>query len=80
MNTMKASMNASVKCFVALGIALMAGCTVVPGSYHSPTPGWFLDEDEISEGEPLPDVVEVHAIGSAILNQTRREALSTPVP
>lgn len=73
-------MNASVKCFVALGIALMAGCTVVPGSYHSPTPGWFLDEDEISEGEPLPDVVEVHAIGSAILNQTRREALSTPVP
>jgi polysaccharide biosynthesis/export protein len=77
---MKASMNASVKCFVALGIALMAGCTVVPGSYHSPTPGWFLDEDEISEGEPLPDVVEVHAIGTAILKQQRIHPVDKGVP
>lgn len=73
-------MNASVKCFVALGIALMAGCTVVPGSYHSPTPGWFLDEDEISEGEPLPDVVEVHAIGTAILKQQRIHPVDKGVP
>ena len=73
-------MNASVKCFVAVGIALMAGCTVVPGSYHSPTPGWFLDEDEISEGEPLPDVVEVHAIGTAILKQQRIHPVDKGVP
>ncbi len=73
-------MNALVKFFVVLALVFMAGCTVVPGAYHSPTPGWFLDEDEISEGEPLPDVVEVHAIGTAILNQQRIHPVERGVP
>ncbi|MZR64175.1 polysaccharide export protein [Alcanivorax sp. DP30] len=73
-------MNATVKSFVALGIVFLGGCTVVPGSYHSTTPGWFLDEDEISEGEPLPDVVEVHAIGTAILKQQRIHPVDKGVP
>jgi len=73
-------MNASIKCFVVLGMALMAGCTIVPGAYHSPTPGWFLDEDEISEGEPLPDVVKVHAIGTAILKKQDIHPVDRGVP
>ena len=51
--TMKALMKASVKLIVVLGFALMVGCTVVPGAYHSPTPGWFIDDDEIVEVTPL---------------------------
>lgn len=73
-------MNASVKCFVAVGIALMAGCTVVPGAYHSPTPGWFIDDDEIPKGEPLPDVVKVHAISTAILDQQEIHPVDRGVP
>ncbi|WP_348678848.1 polysaccharide export protein [Alcanivorax profundi] len=73
-------MNALVKIFLALGVAFIAGCTVVPGAYHSPTPGWFLDEDEIAEGEPLPDVVKVHAIGTAILKRERVHPVDKGVP
>ncbi|MCK0152852.1 polysaccharide export protein [Alcanivorax sp. S6407] len=73
-------MNASVKYILVLALALMAGCTIVPGAYHSPTPGWFLDEDEISEGEPLPDVVEVHAIGTAILKKQDIHPVDRGVP
>ncbi len=78
--TMKALMNASVKLIVVLGFALMVGCTVVPGAYHSPTPGWFIDDDEIPQGEPLPDVVKVHAIGTAILDHQDIHPVDRGVP
>ncbi|WP_035234611.1 polysaccharide export protein [Alcanivorax nanhaiticus] len=73
-------MNSTVKILLMLGIALMAGCTVVPGAYHSASPGWFLDDSEISQGEPLPDVVEVHAIGTAILKRQEIHPVDRGVP
>jgi polysaccharide export outer membrane protein len=77
---MKALMIASAKFFVLFALSLMAGCTVVPGSYHSPTPGWFVDGEEIPQGEPLPDVVKVHAIGTAILSQQSVHPVDKGVP
>ncbi|KGD63493.1 outer membrane polysaccharide export protein [Alcanivorax nanhaiticus] len=77
---MKDFMNSTVKILLMLGIALMAGCTVVPGAYHSASPGWFLDDSEISQGEPLPDVVEVHAIGTAILKRQEIHPVDRGVP
>ena len=73
-------MNATVKFFMVIAVALITGCTIVPGAYHSPTPGWFLDEDELSAGEPLPDVVEVHAIGTAILKKQDIHPVDRGVP
>ena len=55
--------------FLAAGLfVLLAGCTAVPGSHISTSPGWFLDEDESAEqAEPLSDVVQVHAITTNVL-------------
>ncbi len=50
-------------------LAIISGCTVVPGAYHSTTPGWFIDEAENEDAEPLPDVIKVHSINTAILNK-----------
>ncbi|MGK0393778.1 MAG: polysaccharide export outer membrane protein [Alcanivorax borkumensis] len=68
--------------FLAAGLlALLAGCTVVPGSYHSPTPGWFLDDENgSSEGAPLPDVVKVHSIGTGILKKQDIHPVDRGVP
>ena len=55
--------------FLAVGLlASLAGCTVVPGSHISTSPGWLLDEDESAEeAEPLPDVVQVHTSTTNVL-------------
>lgn len=68
--------------FLAAGLlASLAGCTVVPGSYHSPTQGWFLDEEDGStKGKPLPDVVKVHSIGTAILKKQEIHPVDRGVP
>ena len=73
-------MNHFGKCLAVSLLAMLASCTVVPGSYHSPTPGWFLDEDDSPEGEPLPDVVEVHSIGTAILKKQDIHPVDKSVP
>lgn len=63
--------------FAAL-LATLSGCTIVPGSHISTTPGWFLEEDEGNEeAESLPDVVKVHNINTRIL-QTPEEQPSQP--
>ena len=56
------------KILALFAVALLAGCTVVPGSYHSPTPGWFIDETEMAKGKPLPDVVKVYAIDLSLIH------------
>ena len=68
--------------FLAVGLlASLAGCTVVPGAYHSPTQGWFLDDEEgFPEGDPLPDVVKVHSIGTAILKKQEIHPVDKGVP
>ena len=50
-------------------IGLMAGCTIVPGSHISTTPGWFLDDDGSEQAESLPDSVQIHAITTAVLRE-----------
>jgi len=77
---MKGKMISVGKFGALFAVALLAGCTVVPGSYHSPTPGWFIDETEMAQGKPLPDVVKVHAIGTAILDQKTIAPEEKPVP
>ena len=77
---MKGKMIFVGKLLALFAVALLAGCTVVPGSYHSPTPGWFIDETEMAQGKPLPDVVKVHAIGTAILDQKTIAPEEKPVP
>ena len=77
---MKGKMISVGKLGALFAVALLAGCTVVPGSYHSPTPGWFIDETEMAQGKPLPDVVKVHAIGTAILDQKTIAPEEKPVP
>tara|TARA_R110002050_G_scaffold99955_1_gene207168 strand:- start:2227 stop:3366 length:1140 start_codon:yes stop_codon:yes gene_type:complete len=77
---MKGKMIFVGKLLALFAVALLAGCTVVPGSYHSPTPGWFIDETEMAQGKPLPDVVKVHAIGTAILGQKTIAPEEKPVP
>jgi len=77
---MKGKMISVGKFGALFAVALLAGCTVVPGSYHSPTPGWFIDETEVAQGKPLPDVVKVHAIGTAILDQKTIAPEEKPVP
>ena len=77
---MKGKMISVSKVLALFAIALSAGCTVVPGAYHSPTPGWFIDETEMAQGKPLPDVVKVHAIGTAILDQKTIAPEEKPVP
>lgn len=72
---MKAFMNAPAKIFLAFGIALMAGCTIVPGSHISPNQGWFQDDDGSDDAEPLPDTVKVHAITTNILRQEQPQQL-----
>ena len=59
---MKGKIFSVGKLFSLFAVALLAGCTIVPGPYHSPTPGWFIDETEMAQGKPLPDVLKVHAI------------------
>lgn len=67
-----------LKLLVVALLAGLAGCTIVPGSHISTTPGWFLDEDQGGEeAEPLPDVVKVHAITTRIL---QTEAKEPPTP
>lgn len=74
-------MNRSIgKIAALLMLAILSGCTVVPGSYHSPTPGWFVDDDSLSEGKPLPDVIKVHAIGTSILKKHPEKADNVDVP
>ena len=67
--------------FLAVGLlASLAGCTVVPGSHISTSPGWFLDEDESAEeAEPLPDVVQVHTITTNVL-KAEPQAKAKPAP
>ncbi len=62
---------------IASVLGVLGGCTVVPGSHISNTPGWFSEDDGV-EAEALPDVVEVHEITTAILHQTKQEAPSMP--
>ena len=65
--------------FAAL-LAGLSGCTIVPGSHISTTPGWFLEEDEGNEeAESLPDVVKVHTINTRIL-QASEEPAAQPAP
>ncbi len=47
---MKAKMISLGQHLALFTVVLLAGCTVVPGSYHSPTPGWFIDETEMAQG------------------------------
>lgn len=58
------------KVLLATSLLAIAGCTVVPGAYHSATPGWFIDQDEDVNAKPLPDVIKVHSINTAILDQS----------
>lgn len=60
---------------VVATLLLMAGCTVVPGSYRSPTPGWFA-EDEGASSASLPEAVEVHQIGTEVFS---RQSWANPV-
>ena len=65
--------------FAAL-LAGLSGCTIVPGSHISTTPGWFLEEDQGNEeAESLPDVVKVHTINTRIL-QASEEPAAQPAP
>ena len=65
--------------FAAL-LAGLSGCTIVPGSHISTTPGWFLEEDQGNEeAESLPDVVKVHTINTRILQASEEPAVQ-PAP
>ncbi|WP_040297249.1 polysaccharide export protein [Alcanivorax hongdengensis] len=62
-------------------LAGLSGCTIVPGSHISTSPGWFVDEDDGSEeAEPLPDVVQVHAITTNVLDGDAGDSKSQPAP
>ena len=62
------------KLLLAILLAGLSGCTIVPGSHISTTPGWFLEEDEGNEeAESLPDVVKVHTINTRILQAETQE-------
>ncbi len=64
--------------FASLIAVTLSGCTVVPGSHYSHSPGWF-SEDEGADPESLPDIIEVHQISTAILNgPVSRSTSDTP--
>jgi polysaccharide export outer membrane protein len=60
-------------------LALLAGCTIVPGSHIPSAPGWFAESDGV-EADTLPDVVETHRINTAILTQPVVSSLVPPPP
>lgn len=72
-------MRNTIKPLLAIAmLVLLAGCTVVPGAYRSPTPGWFA-EDDGNNAAPLPDVIKVHTINTGILDQPKA-VKGTPPP
>lgn len=51
----------------ALLAALLAGCTVVPGSHVSGQSPWYTEpEDDLTPTEELPDLVRLHSITSSV--------------
>ncbi|WP_101676375.1 polysaccharide export protein [Alloalcanivorax mobilis] len=71
-------MRKTIKPILALAaLVALAGCTVVPGSHRSTTPGWFA-EDDGKDAAPLPDVIKVHVIDTAILDQPAADAYTPP--
>lgn len=65
-------MNALRLLSAALPVLLLGGCTVVPGSHHSESPGWFA-EDDGADAEALPDIIRVHQISTAILDDPKTD-------
>ncbi|MCG8392818.1 MAG: polysaccharide export protein [Pseudomonadales bacterium] len=62
------------KLLISAMLATLAGCTIVPGSHISSTPGWFLGEDDGSDdAEPLPNTVKTHAITTRVLEEAGQE-------
>lgn len=63
---------------IMLAALVLSGCTIVPGSHHSRSPGWF-SEDDGADPEALPDIIQVHQISTAILDDPAlREQAGTP--
>lgn len=71
-------MRNTIKPILALvTLIALVGCTVVPGSHRSSQPGWFA-EDDGEDAAPLPDVIKVHPINTAILDRSVPDAYVPP--
>ncbi len=62
----------------ALLAALLAGCTVVPGSHVSGQSPWYTEPEDDLATEELPDLVRLHDIRSGVDVPTSSQLLEAP--